>query len=597
MFRIRRIDDSLLAVNIRAIEQVQSIFTEQFSQADTQEIMRLAEKLQNPFQSGLRLILFIAEDQKSNVKGFALLYHEPDLKLCYLDYLSAAPLMTGRGIGGALYARLRREARALDCPGLFFECLPDDPRLCRDDAIRKQNISRLRFYEYYGARPVINTKYETPLKPEGDNPPYLVFDDLGSGRPLKKKYARAAVRAILERKYKNICPESYVEMVVHSFNDDPVLLRPPKYLKEEKRVPVISVPADQKIRLAVSARHHIHHIRQRGYVEAPARISAILRELNKTQLFDTIAVKHFPESLLYRVHDREMIQYFKRATSGTSDGFAIYPYVFPIRNKAKKPVELLVKAGYYCIDTFTPLSKNAYEAARHAVDCAMSAAQELLKGYKLAYALVRPPGHHAERNAFGGFCYFNSAAVAADFLSRHGRAALLDIDYHHGNGNQNIFYERGDVLTLSLHGHPKFAYPYFSGFKEEKGEGAGRGFNRNYPLGENATVRQYQEILNDALTAVRRFKPAFLVVSLGLDTAKGDPTGTWMLKAKDFLLNGMLIGLLRVPVLVIQEGGYAQRDIGRNARSFFTGLWEGMFKNHTAASELPAENAKNTKKK
>ncbi len=149
-------------------------------------------------------------------------------------------------------------------------------------------------------------------------------------------------------------------------------------------------------------------------------------------------------------------------------GKSIYPYVFPIRNVARPPVELSVRAGYYCIDSFTPLNKNAFLAARMGVDCALTAANEILSGTQVAYVLTRPPGHHAEKNSFGGFCYFNNNAIAANFLSRYGRIAILDIDYHHGNGQQQIFYDRSDVLTISIHGHPSFAYPYFSGFRKRR---------------------------------------------------------------------------------------------------------------------------------
>jgi acetoin utilization deacetylase AcuC-like enzyme len=201
----------------------------------------------------------------------------------------------------------------------------------------------------------------------------------------------------------------------------------------------------------------------------------------------------------------------------------------------------------------------------------------VLGGHRLGYALVRPPGHHAERRAFGGFCYFNSAAVAAHYLSRHGTVAVLDVDYHHGNGTQVIFYERADVLTVSLHGHPRFAYPYFSGFHDEIGEGAGRGFNLNLPLPEELGGEPYREALWRALRRIERFEPRFLVVALGLDSAKGDPTGSWSLLARDFEANGRMIGSLRLPTLVVQEGGYRIRSLGGNARSFFSGLWEGAF--------------------
>jgi len=242
-------------------------------------------------------------------------------------------------------------------------------------------------------------------------------------------------------------------------------------------------------------------------------------------------------------------------------------------------VELAVRAGYYAIDTFTPLSRNAYMAAKRAVDCTLTCASGLLEGTRLAYALVRPPGHHAEKNAFGGFCYFNSAAIAANHLSAYGTVAILDIDYHHGNGQQMIFYDRRDVLTISIHGHPSFAYPYFTGFAEETGEGNGTGYNINLPLPEKLENASYVKTLEKALREIRRFNPRFLVVCLGLDTAKGDPTGTWNLGRTDFGEIGHRIGRLQLPTLVVQEGGYNSRSIGINARYFFQGLWKGTFVN------------------
>jgi acetoin utilization deacetylase AcuC-like enzyme len=196
----------------------------------------------------------------------------------------------------------------------------------------------------------------------------------------------------------------------------------------------------------------------------------------------------------------------------------------------------------------------------------------------LAYALVRPPGHHAERKVFGGFCYFNSAAIAAAHLSEFGRVAVLDVDYHHGNGTQDIFYDRDDVLTVSIHGHPSFAFPYFSGFKDEIGEEAGVGYNLNIPLGETVDGAKYAKALGRALERIKAFKTDYLVVSLGLDTARGDPTGSWSLTAEDFEKNGYAIGGLRLPTLVVQEGGYRIRTLGLNARMFFTGLLKGFRK-------------------
>ena len=154
---------------------------------------------------------------------------------------------------------------------------------------------------------------------------------------------------------------------------------------------------------------------------------------------------------------------------------------------------------------------------------------------------------------------------------------MLDIDYHHGNGQQEIFYERSDVLTISVHGHPSFAYPYFSGFISERGRGAGRGFNVNIPLPEILSPEDYIQELTEILKRVKRFRPTYLVVPLGLDTAKEDPTGSWSMEAPDFETVGGLIGALNLPTLVVQEGGYDTRVLGTNAVHFFKGLWSAAY--------------------
>ncbi len=575
-FRIRQIYDDMLLVNRYALEQVQQILKDQFPLISKEEIENLPAKLKNPFRLGFRPILFIADNQRGKVHGFALILHEPDLRFCYLDYISAATQSTGRGIGGALYERIRFEAQKLDTWGIFFECLPDDPQLCRDLSVLKQNISRLKFYEQYGARPIINTRYETPVKPDDDNPPYLVYDPLGKPVTIPRKKIRAIVAAILERKYHDLCSPEYNKMVIESFQDDIPILRPFQYAKQE--VPLfVRIPEDQQILLVVSDQHENHYIRERGYVEAPARIPIILEELDKTGLFKREKIRHYGEQWLKSVHRSDYVDYFKRVCRILPADRPLYPYVFPIRNQTKPPKELPVRAGYYCIDTFTPLNRNAFLAAHRAVDCALAAAENLLEGAAAAYALVRPPGHHAERAVFGGFCYFNSNAIAANYLSRFGPVAILDVDYHHGNGQQDIFYRRKDVLTISIHGHPRFAYPYFSGFTEEKGEDAGVGFNFNFPLAESVTNREYLLVLKKALKIIGKFQPKFLIIALGFDTAKRDPTGTWNLKADDFFTNGYAIGALKLPTLFVQEGGYRQRNLGINARNFFSGFWKGRY--------------------
>jgi acetoin utilization deacetylase AcuC-like enzyme len=318
-------------------------------------------------------------------------------------------------------------------------------------------------------------------------------------------------------------------------------------------------------------------VEERGYVESPVRINAILEELAKTTLFHRVTPRRYSENHVREVHGYEFIEYLKNVCQKLKDSDAVYPYVFPIRNRTRPPKDLPLRAGYYCIDTFTPLTGNAYLAARRGVDCAITAAMQVLEGYRIAYALIRPPGHHAESAAYGGFCYFNSAAVAANLLSKYGKVAMLDIDYHHGNGQQEIFYDRADVLTISLHGHPSIAYPYFTGFVGEKGTKEGKGFNINIPLPEMLDGEGYRKALKEAIKKVVRFHPRYLVIPFGLDTAKEDPTGSWTLEMADFEAIGKMLGVLRLPTLVVQEGGYDTRVLGSNARAFFTGLWDGMY--------------------
>ena len=576
MFRIRKIYDCILPVNQRAVAQVQAILRHQFPDLSEKKIEKIPEQLRNPLKYHFKTVLLVAEDSYGTVKGCALLSYAPDLNFCYLDYIAALRQSAGRGIGGALYERVREEAMSLNCIGLFFELVPDDPALCRNPVILRQNRARIRFYEQYGARPIANTKYETPLTPGDDNPPYLAFDSLGKSVNLRRDVARIISRAILERKYAAECPRDYVQMVVDSFVDDPVRIREPRYYREESIIPVNStIHEDEKILLVVNQRHSIHHVRTRGYVESPVRMDTILGELERTSLFLRAEAKHFSENYIKEVHDNGFVDYLRKLSEALPPDKSVYPYVFPIRNAARPPKELVVLAGYYCIDTFTPISRSAYLAARGSVDCALTAAKAILDGRRLAYALVRPPGHHAEYQSFGGFCYFNSAAAAAQYLSKHGKVAMLDVDFHHGNGQQDIFYNRSDVLTISIHGHPNFTYPYFSGFRDETGERNGKGYNINYPLPEHMDGATYREVLEKAVKKVTRFRPGFLIVLLGLDTAKGDPTGTWNLSAKDFEKNGKIIGELGLPTLVVQEGGYNNRVLGVNARSFLQGLWKG----------------------
>lgn len=571
LFKIRKVTDSFHPSNKRAIEQVFDILRMHFPSVKEDKINEILEQMKDPLKYRFSSTLFVAEDGRFNIKGFAILFYMPDTHFCYLDYIAVKPGRTSSGVGGAIYERIREEALLLNSIGVFMECLPDDEALCRDKSEIKQNKARLAFYERYSARPIIGTSYEVPVNPEDDCPPYLVFDDLGLDYQLSASELKKIIKAILERKYPNYCPADYVNMVVNSVKDDPVQLREYKYIIKH-RPQEKSIVVKNLIPLIVNDKHEIHHVRERGYIESPVRISSILKEITKLESFKVIPPRGFTDKHITGVHNPKYFNYFKTICDNFPEGKSIYPYVFPVRNATRPPKDLSVLAGYYCIDTFTPLNKNAFLAARSGVNCALTGAELLLEGYPTAYALVRPPGHHAERDVFGGFCYFNNASIAANFLSKYGKVAILDIDYHHGNGHQQIFYHRNDVFTVSIHGNPSFAYPYFSGFADEKGEGDGLGFNLNFPLKESLTGEEYLIVLKKALKKIALFKPAYLIISVGLDIAKGDPTGTWSLKASDFTNNGIEIGKQKLPVLFVQEGGYKNRTLGVNARHFFEGF-------------------------
>ena len=576
MFRIRKISDTSAPHNRAAIEKVQQILRNQFPHTRPVDVDKFPLQLTNPLKYKYRSMLLVAEDALGNIRGFAMLLHLPDIEIVYLELVSAAPGATGGGIGSALYERVREEALHLNVWGVFFECSIDDPDRISDPAKLAENIARLKFYERYGARPIINNDYDTPVIPGDKDLYFLMFDDIGLGVEVPRKTIQKIVKTILERKYSDVLSEAQINSVANSFKDNPAQLRPPRYLKP-KKAKTFS-PHTREIALIVNEGHDIHHVKDHGYVEAPVRLSAIMHHINKTNLFKRLPPKRCPEKYIKDVHDPNYVYYLRRACSQLPVGKSIYPIIFPIRNITRPPKDMELQVGYYCMDTFTPLNHNAYLAARGAVDCAVTGARAINEGYNIAYALVRPPGHHAERRAFGGFCYFNSSAIAANYLSSFGKVAVLDIDFHHGNGTQDIFYQRSDVLTLSIHGDPHFAYPHFAGFSDEHGEGDGTGYNVNYPLPEKTNYERYQRTLVKALKKIKEFNPAFLVISLGLDTAKADPTGTWLLEGKDFLTNGQLIGELKIPTLVVQEGGYRTRTLGNNTRQFFEGLWSA----HTA---------------
>jgi len=577
MFRIRCVHDALLPINRDAIAQVQQIIREQFSDVADEKIREIPEKLHNPMKFNFRTVLFVCDNRKGQVKGFALFSAEPTLRFGYLDLIALSSKSKGGGVGAALYQRIQEECVSLGLDWLFFECMTDLQQDHPEKETLKENKSRMRFYERMGARPVMGTLYERPRKANANNAYFLMADDLDSGRSLSRPTAINIIQAILRRKYKKTLADKLINEIVNSFTDDPVQLRPFIYVKKRKPHVYPNIPKDKKIVLCVTDGHAIHHIKDHDYAEQPVRVSVILDELDKTDLFERMPRKHFSDKHILAVHDRRFVNYFKEVALKIDPEKSLFPDVFPIRKNVGQPKNIPTHAGYYCIDIYSPINRNAYLAAREAVDATLTAARAIKEGSQFAYALVRPPGHHASHDSFGGYCYFNSTAIAAHYLSEYGRVAILDLDYHHGNGQEDIFYQRDDVLTISIHADPAFEYPYFSGYKEDIGEKAGSGYNLNLPLKRGIDGATHLKAIQKAIKKIRGFKPDVLIIALGLDTAQNDPSGTWNLLADDFHANGLALGNLHYTTLIVQEGGYDCSVLGKNALAFLSGIWNGFY--------------------
>ena len=238
------------------------------------------------------------------------------------------------------------------------------------------------------------------------------------------------------------------------------------------------------------------------------------------------------------------------------------------------PLNFAARLGQYAFDSGTPLMAGSWAAAQVGAACALAAAHAVLAGERFAMALTRPPGHHAGPNYMGGYCFINNAAVAAQALRDGGlpRVAVLDIDYHHGNGTQTIFYERSDVLTVSIHGDPRTEYPFFLGHADERGAGPGDGFNLNLPLPRGTGFDAWWATLQVALQAVSDFAPQALVVPLGLDTFEGDPISGFKLQSAHYLQIGQAIAQLGLPTVLTFEGGYAVAEVGVNTVNVLEGL-------------------------
>jgi acetoin utilization deacetylase AcuC-like enzyme len=302
--------------------------------------------------------------------------------------------------------------------------------------------------------------------------------------------------------------------------------------------------------------------------ESPKRIESIVNALRNNGFQSPVAPQDHGLEPILRVHDPAFIAFLHSAWARWVSKFGqrdALPWNWPTRTMLSfsKPDTIEGQMAYYAIDAGAPITANTWDSAYWSVQSALEAAATVAKG-RHAFALCRPPGHHAAADCYGAYCFMNNVAIAAQYLRDHGmnRVAVLDVDYHHGNGTQSIFYARNDVLTVSLHGDPKTVFPYFSGHHNEIGKSEGAGFNLNLPLANGTKGSTWLKTLEAALRRVENEKPEALVVALGLDTAKGDPVSTFQLELEDYSHIGKMLASLNLPTLFVLEGGYALDLVG-----------------------------------
>ncbi|MDQ0392587.1 histone deacetylase family protein [Labrys monachus] len=276
-----------------------------------------------------------------------------------------------------------------------------------------------------------------------------------------------------------------------------------------------------------------------------------------------VAAVHTPEYIHFLRHIHARWQRIEGASE------EVIPNIHPDRRGGAYPASAVGQAGYHMADTSCPISAQTFDAALASAHTAFHAAGLVLGGERAAYALCRPPGHHAFADLAGGFCYFNNAGVAAQALrSRHDRVAILDVDLHHGNGTQGLFYRRRDVFTVSIHADPVRFYPFFWGHADERGEGEGLGCNLNLPLPRKTGDDGFMAALEQALARIDAFAPGALVIALGLDAFEGDPFGGLSVTTPGFARMAGGIAQLGLPAVIVQEGGYVCDELGANLASF-----------------------------
>ena len=313
--------------------------------------------------------------------------------------------------------------------------------------------------------------------------------------------------------------------------------------------------------------------------ECPVRAEFILDRLRERGLGEVLAPQSFGLDPILAVHDSDYVAFLQSCwAEWQAEGYKgeAIATSWPSRRmtRSKPPRNIDGRIGYYCLASETAISEGTWDAAMASAEVALTAQALVSGGERSVFALCRPPGHHAAQDMFGGYCFLNNAAIAAQAFRDAGaeRVAVLDVDFHHGNGTQAIFYDRADVMFLSLHGDPEDAFPYFLGGVEETGGGAGDGFNVNYPLPVGCQFDQWSAALEDACGRIGAYAPDALVVSLGVDTFKDDPISFFKLESSDFRSYGARLAKLDLPTLFVMEGGYAVAEIGENTVNVLEGF-------------------------
>ncbi|WP_281982472.1 histone deacetylase family protein [Thalassorhabdomicrobium marinisediminis] len=315
--------------------------------------------------------------------------------------------------------------------------------------------------------------------------------------------------------------------------------------------------------------------------ECPRRAEIILERIMETGLGEVVAPEDFGLDPVLAVHDEGFVEFLRTcADEWAAAGFGgeAIANCWPTRtmNSPHIPRFIEGKIGYYALACETTISVGTYEAALASKDVALTATALVMNGERAAFGLCRPPGHHAASDQFGGYCFLNNAAIAAQYARDNGarRVALIDLDFHHGNGTQQIFYDRADVLFLSIHGDPMDAFPHFLGHADETGTAAGQGFNVNFPLPPDTPYAVWKECLDQALARIADYAPDLLIVSLGLDTYEHDPISFFKLQSEDYTDCGRRLAGLGLPTVFVLEGGYAVEEVGVNTVNVLQGFDE-----------------------